>query len=257
MIALVAALQCELFHLIESLKLQKVTTHPFTIYANETYVALISGVGGIASATSVGFLANRFKNIQSWLNIGIAGHRDIPVSEMIHPPTLCHSGFSTKHFPTRFAPFTQLRSIPIQTVDTPLAIYPHEMAVEMESYYFFTAARKFAPSDLIQICKVISDNTLVEATALTKKRVLELFEPHTPFLLEAIEVLHTHMQDMHPHPPLFEICASKYHFSTTQLHELKHLLFLHNDLTIEMLDDIDSGASLLTFLKQRYTPLPL
>ena len=84
---LVVALSCEARPLIQRLNLKQAKSIAgFRLYGNRQGVNLIvSGVGKLATAAACGYLAGSQADEQAaaaaWLNVGIAGHRNMPLGE--------------------------------------------------------------------------------------------------------------------------------------------------------------------------------
>ena len=81
----VTALHCEAKPLIAHYRMKRVhTISAFKVFQNEGYWLIVSGVGKVAAASAVGFLAGRLHDLAKkslWLNIGIARHVGLNVGE--------------------------------------------------------------------------------------------------------------------------------------------------------------------------------
>ena len=83
------ALQCEAKALIREFSLRrKQISSPFPIYENGSIYLIVSGVGRVLSAAGVSFLGAHLNanDEDYWINVGIAGHRTLPIgtSCLIH-----------------------------------------------------------------------------------------------------------------------------------------------------------------------------
>ena len=96
------------------------------------------GIGKIAAATAVGFLA-QLANAQrsdAWLNIGIAGSGSFELGALVIAHKIIDEGAKKNWYPSQLFQGPRLQLCPstiVRTVDTPLEDYPPEGVVEMEA----------------------------------------------------------------------------------------------------------------------------
>ncbi len=266
--ALVVALYAEARPLIDHFRL-KALAHPtlFPIWSHDTVVLIISGVGKIQAAAAVSYLAGIYRDepIDSWLNIGIAGHRSLPIGT----PTLVHkitdASRNISFFPS-FAFVPTCATYPCLTVDQPTNAYPEDALCEMEGSGFYPLAAKIAPLETIHLFKVISDNRDNSSHNITKKQVETLIGAQVgPIDAVIAEMCHL-AKDLMPHDvPLLDVFLKKWHFTTCQTQNLKkalqrwHVLFPDQVILSQDMLSCPTADSVLALLEQKLTncPLPL
>jgi hypothetical protein len=121
-----------------------------------------------------------------WLNIGIAGHRDLQVGQVwvatrvIGPnPDECWrlgqpAGLACLHGD-------------LQTFSRPVIDYPLEAACDMEAAGFVARARLYTALEKIQVLKIISDNRANPIEGINAKMVRSLIEGQADFIQQYIE----------------------------------------------------------------------
>jgi len=194
---LVVALSCEARPLIQQFNLrQEKTTAGFRRYGNRDGINLIvSGVGKLATATACSFLAGSQLSEQTagaaWFNIGIAGHKSLPIGEgaLIHKVT-DHSSGRVSYPPLVLN--AQCPTSSLITVEHPETEYREEAAYDMEASVFATTAGRFMTSELVQIYKIISDNPHNPVETVTEQRIGQWVEGR----LHTIELLVNQIQSL-------------------------------------------------------------
>ena len=110
----------------------------------------------------------------AWLNVGIGGHRTLPLGEIV----LAQPGDADAAADQIWCPSLVFEppcaTATVTTVDRPETGYPEDTVYEMEAAGFCAAAARFASAELIQVVKVISDNAAAPPERLTAGRVEEL-----------------------------------------------------------------------------------
>ncbi|MCK5668261.1 MAG: hypothetical protein KAI15_04195 [Gammaproteobacteria bacterium] len=166
MVHFICALRCEAKSLIAHYRLKKCAesaSFPLFISQDKQTSLTISGTGKINSAAATAFTHAFLQTGKQdiWLNIGIAGHRELDIGEV----TLAHKIIDQTNQHTWypqiiFSPHCQ--SMEILSCDEPVT--DHESAIlsgsvfEMEAAGFYATACRFATIELIHVVKIISDN---------------------------------------------------------------------------------------------------
>ena len=192
---LVVALSCEARPLIQQFKLkQEKAIAGFRCYGNRDGINLIvSGAGKLATATACGFLAGSQIAKQAggaaWFNIGIAGHRSIPVGEgaLIHKVTDQLSG-RVSYPPMVLS--AQCPTSSLITVEHPETDYAEDAAYDMEASVFATTAGRFITSELVQVYKIISDNPTNPVESVTEQRIGHWVEGRLNIIEQLVSQIH-------------------------------------------------------------------
>ncbi|RBP48277.1 hypothetical protein [Arenicella xantha] len=177
LITLIAALSCEVRPWIDAHRLKKTIAKPFDCYRSESLEIIVAGIGAEAMATAVGWAGGQSDRSRVWLNIGTAGHASRAVGEvfLVHG---CAAGEQGRaHYPPLIAKWSGA-SDAVLSVPAPSSDYPIGAAVDMEAAAFYSAAMRFAPSELVQSIKVVSDNQSEGIEHLNASRITELMTPH-------------------------------------------------------------------------------
>lgn len=192
---LVVALRCEAQPLIERFDLCPRESggrlRCFVGALDDTPLELaISGVGKLAAATATAYLQGSGGTARArWLNIGLAGHGRRAVGEALLAGRVEEA--SSGRFFRVEQPFdSALPVIHLRTVDTLQPTYPEgDVAVEMEAYGFFAAARRFANAKAVHALKVVSDNAQSPPLGRDEARATRLIEGAMEAIVETITKL--------------------------------------------------------------------
>lgn len=164
---IVTALKSEAQPIIDFLNLTKKEDKNFPIFTNQDITLIISGMGKINSAIAVTYLAPEEKI----LNIGICGSTSHKLGELFQIKKIIDkSSQKVVHL--------NQNGETITCVDTPQN-NPNQFKntlVDMESFGFYQASRKFVKKENILLYKIVSDK--ISNTILTPKEVHDLIYPH-------------------------------------------------------------------------------
>ncbi|PPD34510.1 MAG: hypothetical protein CTY19_04610 [Methylomonas sp.] len=168
------ALACEAKPLIHAWKLKKIahTPMPFTLYANAERVVVISGIGKAAMAGAVAYAMAWFRveRLPVLVNLGIAGHCHAELGTLFLAHKVIDHETDRCFYPQ--LPFdVPCATHSIKTVGKPCSDYAEDVLVEMEAAGFYEIAVKCSSSELIQVIKIISDNTASPITAINESTV--------------------------------------------------------------------------------------
>lgn len=158
---MVIALPMEAKSIIRHFNLELLSTSPFKVYANSKrdIRLVISGIGKVSAGAATAHLASvsGTDSATSWLNVGVAGHKSLPIGSIVaaHKITDVGSGqsWSLDH---NLDPKIQTK--PILTFDKETHNYPDDEVCEMESAGFYKSAIRFTSHKLVHCLKIISDN---------------------------------------------------------------------------------------------------
>ncbi len=224
------ALSCEAKPLIAAWRLKKLLAAglPFAIYADQTRVLVISGMGKSAMAGAVGYVLGLFKNRHPaplLINLGIAGHPHHPLGTVFLAHKVVDVETGRKFFPQ--LPFVPpCKTLPLTTYSKPQTGYADDHLYDMEAAGFYEMAVKFSTSELIHVLKIISDNGRSTIENINESMVenwvggqLKIIET----LLVALAYLQ-HTMPVVPVPPLLQHLLGQFHFTMTNAIKLKALL---------------------------------
>jgi hypothetical protein len=174
-INIVVAWMAEARPLIDRFRLKPLSRkHGLRIYRNDTLTLIVAGQGKVSAAVATAWLqaSLRLQPGARWLNIGIAGHRDLAVGTAIQARSVMDraSGRSWQ-LPCDEA---DLPCLDIVTVDAPDSGYASAMVVDMEASGFVETALRFADRSDICCFKVISDNARQPIEHFTPSLATEL-----------------------------------------------------------------------------------
>ncbi len=155
-----SALTCEAKPLIQQWRLKKSPDkHPFTLFADEVRVVVITGIGGVAMAGAVAYALALFPKRQQplLLNLGIAGHSCYSLGSLFLADKIINIDNGKKFFPQ--LPFAvDCETATIATMARPQIGYPEDCLYDMEAAAFYEIAGKFSSSELVHCLKIVSDN---------------------------------------------------------------------------------------------------
>jgi len=226
----VVALSCEAKPIISHFNLSKSDSTLFKIYSNQNHSIwlIISGIGSSASsrATKHLALASEADMGTAWLNIGIGGHKDLPLATAILAQRIVDSKTEQSWFPQLvFDPPCLTASV--KTVEKPDFNYPDDNVVEMEASGFYSAAESYSTREMVHCMKIISDNSQSPAGKITAAMVDKLISRNLSIIKELVrklQFLSMKEQERTSDPPFLQECLSLWHFTVTQTHQLKSLL---------------------------------
>jgi hypothetical protein len=226
-------MDCEARPLAEALDLSPAPDcSPFRLFVGEGVRLCVGGIGAQAAAAAVGYLfaLGESERHQAWLNIGVAGHRDLPPGTL----RLAHKvedgqGFAC--FPPRvLGPTTTLGRLDTATVRSVSQIeteYREPALYEMEAAAFCATALRLTIAELVVVLKVVSDNPHAPVARLTTTRISELLAGHRQTLAPAVMELYalcSAERALWADPDELEAFVGRWHFTATERHRLSGLL---------------------------------
>lgn len=131
----------------------------FPVFRHAHIALVVSGPGkaNAAAATAHLHAACGYPRNALWVNIGVAGHRDLPVGSCQVAHAITDSATGRNWYPPQ-AITPPWPGAPVMTVDTPDTDYACGELADMEASGFYATACRFSTSELVQVVKVVSDN---------------------------------------------------------------------------------------------------
>lgn len=218
---ILTALDCEARPLLDQFRLRSVQQKPFAIYRNDTLALAVSGIGRVNMAAATAYLAAIYPGLHSWLNIGIGGQRDYALGSCWLAHKISTDGQSW------YPPLVITAPCPssvVQTVDQPELTYPTTAIYDMEAAGFYPTAARFAPTELVQSLKIISDNHDHDARELRPAKISQLLADAIGTITNILQQQEQLQQILLPAEQLMTLPEVPWPISTTQQHQLRELL---------------------------------
>ena len=131
-------------------------------------------MGKINAAIATTYLAAIFKDsLNAFLNVGIAGHLNLKVGQMVFAHKITDAIAGRAYFPSVLFDL-KMPTKELLTVEKPRKAYVEDAVFDMEGFGFFEAASRFTYLDLIHSLKVISDNADHSFEKISKKVIENL-----------------------------------------------------------------------------------
>ncbi len=227
MIHIVTALPCEAKPLIRHYRLNgRQAENSFRIYENGDMRLIVAGVGKIAAAAASAYLQGQAANsLHAWLNLGVGGHHSLPVGELVLASKITDATNNTNWYPPLvFKAPCQRRAL--LSVDSPDTEYRGDCVYEMEAAGFYATTCRFSSTELLQVCKVISDNHAHPADKVTAPHVEEIITARLEAIDEIIQALNKQLKQLEQQttPAVLNQFLERWRFSVSQQHQLQRLL---------------------------------
>ena len=230
LVTLVVALPAEAGPLKEVFQLKPLRAMNNVFQSDQGVRLLVTGVGRKNVNHSFAILARTESGRESplfspaWLNIGIAGHRDLPVGEVMIANKISCALSAQSSFPT---PVLSGRNFgEVVTVDEPELAYPQNAAYDMEAHTFWDMALNFGMLDLIQCCKLVSDNPHDRVEKITAALIAEIFHAASYEIRQQVDLLrnlaHEQQQLISDPAPYLKI-AGRMHMNVNQALQIRRL----------------------------------
>ncbi len=266
MIHFLTALSCEAKPLKAKYHLSRLMTEDaFDVYRNDDITLTVTGIGKTSMAAATAYTHVLFGKCTPsvWLNVGIVGHASHEVgSGFIVHKIIDHDRAQQWYPPLVYRPPCLTEAL--RTVSTPEFGYAQPELYDMEGSGFYETATRFAPSELVQCVKVVSDNSDSSATALRPNQVSTLIEQQ----LEKIDLLLSLQRELagllyHTDPDLLSTITQQWRFSVDQKRQLRVLLNRWSILVPDQMLDLDDQSNLtnasevIRWLRDRVDQLPV
>ena len=245
-INIVVALQCEAKPLIDFYKLKPKYSKPFAVYSGiveaQSINLIVSGIGRINAAAAVAWLAAKSdQTINCWLNIGVAGHKNYAVGEILRVHQVVDRETEKGCYPPQTIKWSG-KTAALLTYNSQVSEYPAGSMVDMEGAAFFSTAHKFSSSEFVQSLKIISDNQENSIDRLNAALISELIDTVMPMISDFISALSVNPISQ---IDLTELIGFTSHLHMTASQRQQFLLAINKLYALDALDD-----SAFTILKE-------
>ena len=131
---------------------------------------IISGIGKKKAEHATEVLAKKTTIKSFFLNIGIAGHKDLKLGDIVLVSKVTDNKSKYNWYPTLLWK-TKIQKIPLITVGFPKIRYTTNFLYDMEAAGFFKKARKYVGPEMVQSIKIISDNKDSSILNISSKKI--------------------------------------------------------------------------------------
>ena len=225
----VVAHKLEAKPLIRHFNLKAYTEKPYVIFENKNGIRLIiSGMGASNASNAVRYISelrgNRFGYSEGWINVGIAGHRDLELGTCFLVNKISSKKTKEVYYPSLSIEAKNTEGL--ITVDRPEKLYADDEAYDMEAAGFFKAASMCSELELINTIKVISDNETSSMDNITEKLIEDLMLRTLPVIDPVVSELEKKLAILNRVLVLennFLELVKSIHFTVSQRNQLKRL----------------------------------
>jgi len=235
MIHIICALKCEAKSLIAHHRLKNCsdsTSFPLYISQDKQISLTISGVGKINAAAATAFTHAFLQTSKQdiWLNVGIAGHKDLGIGKVIIAHKIIEQSSQHTWYPQIiYSPPCQ--SMEVLSCDRPATDYTDtvflDTTFEMEAAGFYATACRFATSELIHVVKIISDNQQHPAVKISASFVADLIKDKLEIIDQLITSLRQLAKDLdspNESPDYYDQIIKQWRFTYAERNRLKSCL---------------------------------
>lgn len=265
MIHIVTALQCEAKPLINRYRLNgRQAENGFRIYENDELRLIVAGIGKMATAAATAYLQAQTPDEQAaWFNLGVGGHGTLAVGELVLAKKITDASSQVSWYPPLVFT-TKLPCHNIITVEKAESEYQGNNVYEMEASGFYSTACRFSSTEMVQTCKVISDNHAHPVDKVSPKHVEEIIAAQLPAIDEMIQALSSLQQTMAEQsaPAELQSFLSQWRFTVSQQHQLQRLLQRWHarngtPATTELFANTHKSKAVIKALQQQLEKQPL
>ena len=267
MLHIVCALKPEARPLLDHFGLRAMPDAPRIYHNAGAHLSLtLSGIGKSAAAGAVTRTHAYFDADKShaWLNLGIAGHADLPIGQAVMVKKVTDAASGKTWFPSRVFPVT-IPAHDLVTLDEPGRDYREEL-FDMECAGFFRAVSGVATLELAQAVKIISDNADQPMDGVNPDLASRLIKQNLPVIENIIEQLVTlseQLRDLNDAGPDYHAITRERHFTVSQQHQLRATLRKWRTLQprgespTERVADKKTAAETLRYLQDELDKAPI
>ena len=228
MLHIICALKSEARPLLDHFGLRALPDASRIYHNADAHISLtLSGIGKSAAAGAVTRTHAYFDADRShaWLNLGIAGHADLPVGQAVMVKKVTDTASGETWFPSRVFSVT-IPAHDLLTLDEPGSDYREEL-FDMECAGFFRAVSGVATLELVQALKIVSDNADRPMDDVNPDLASRLIKQNLPVIEETAEqllALSELLQDLNDPDPDYHAITGGRHFTVSQQHRLQACL---------------------------------
>ena len=258
MICLLTALPSEAKPLLGHFDLPNLSSEgPFRHSVGDGVALVVSGIGKASAAAACAYLYALLQHREdvaaaqlasaAWINVGIAGHGRLPVGEAVLAHEIVDRASGRRHFPSLVIEPPCVTDTVI-TVDAVERSYAPPVAYDMEAAAFFEIARRCTHAELVHCLKVVSDGPAAAPETINAVKVQAWIAAHLGTLdrlIAGCRELMVEVEPLHADPPDFAECLERWHFTTSDRHQLRRLLRRRHTLVPNLalpLDDLTAAA---------------
>ena len=266
----VVALLAEARPLIERFSLRGCAEHhAFSVFSNADgdIRLILSGIGKVRAAAATAYLhaVSGVSSRSAWLNVGIAGHTSLPLGSMVRIHRITDAASGRSWYPSRAikAPCAGAELVCVDRIENS---YHSEAVYDMESAGFYPIAARFTSAELVQCCKVVSDNLESPVDALRHDDVESLIAPRVPEIADIVSQLQAEERctaALMAEQPDIGAFTERWHFTVSQQHRLRKVLWRWSLLAADTklwdseLAGCRDGAGVLQCIEERVDALPI
>jgi len=142
---------------------------------------IISGIGKKRAEEATTYLAEKTNNNSFFLNVGIAGHKNYKLGEIILISKITDNKNKYSWYPSLLWK-TKIKKAPLITVLFPKIRYTTNCLYDMEAAGFFKGARNFVGPEKAQCIKLVSDNKDSSILNISSKKIENWIYSKTPVI---------------------------------------------------------------------------
>jgi predicted DNA-binding transcriptional regulator AlpA len=230
----------------------------YGLFVNATYCLTVTGMGKAAMAAGMGYTFGTFPKVVNpvIVNVGIAGHDHLALGTVLAAQKIIDMDTRRCFYP-QLVGSVPLQTEIIATVSTPETAYQQPYVYEMEAAAFYETALSFSTAELVQVVKVISDNSASSVEKITPQWVTALMIPALGSIRAMIDELSALRGRLPAGEPVdYQRVTEQWKFTVSQKSQLKKLLWRFQVLSDQSLpEDFETGSFLLRWLEQEVDQL--
>ncbi len=219
----------------------------FQVYENreQDQRLIVTGLGKVAAAAAVVWLAAQTGEPALWLNFGVCGHLERPVGDLVRAGRVTDTAIDKSWYPMAIGLWKGIDAVEVCTVDQPCTDYPEaRKCVEMEAAGFISAALRFTSVEWVQVIKVVSDNKETDLVELNAAAISRVCVDRLPDLYDGLAEWRERADrssERDAEPAGYAAVCERYHFTQTQMHQL--LRVSRRILALEPSFDLEAWAA--------------
>ncbi len=226
----VIALSCEAAPVRERYKLQRVQGGPFPVYRSTCggHWLVESGIGRSNAAAAVMHLhhVSQAPRHAAWLNLGIAGHRDLPLGEARLINQVVEQSTGRTFYPVQLFTPPFLRAS-LTTVDQVAEGMTDDGCYDMEGSAVLDLASRLSSPELVALVKLVSDHGVQPGQYPKRSQVSAWIEAQmddVDRMVEGLKALSADEARRTGEPRGFTALIERAHFTVSQRHQARDLL---------------------------------
>ncbi len=259
-----SALFCEAKPIIKHYDLSKLENlNTFSIYSsNEGDITLtITGIGKNNAIKAIKYHHDSMHTHKSdiWLNIGIAGHKNISVGDIRLINKITDDEDKKSWYPQIIFK-SECPSIDLVSLNAPSTNYK-ACLYDMEASGFYQTAIQYGTIELVQSLKIISDNSRTSISKINAENVESLIKLNIDAIekvLSELKILAKQITSEEKLPNYYELFIEKWHFTQSEKYRLKRMLAkinirYSNENIFESTNHLGTGKLVLKELENKLT----